>query len=46
MFSANDRIQYLEKQMIIFREEARKLYDKIDEKTQENDILKARVKAL
>ena len=46
MFSANDRIQYLEKQMIIFREEALKLYDKIDEKTQENDILKARVKAL
>jgi len=32
--------------MIIFREEALKLYDKIDEKTQENDILKARVKAL
>ena len=46
MFSANDRIQYLEKQMIIFREEALKLYDKIDEKTQENDVLKARVKAL
>ena len=46
MFSANDRIQYLEKEMIIFREEALKLYDKIDEKTQENDFLKAKIKEM
>jgi septation ring formation regulator EzrA len=30
MFSSNDRIQYLEKEMIIFREEALKLYNKLD----------------
>ena len=30
MFSSNDRIQYLEKEMVIFREEALKLYNKLD----------------
>jgi hypothetical protein len=29
MFSANDRIQYLEKEMAIFRDEALRLYNKI-----------------
>jgi hypothetical protein len=36
MFSSNDRIQYLEKEMVIFREEALKLYSKVDLLTQEN----------
>ena len=30
--------------MVIFREEALKLYNKLDEKTQENDHLKNRLK--
>lgn len=36
MFSSNDRIQYLEKEMVIFREEALKLYSKLDAMAQEN----------
>lgn len=32
MFSANDRIRYLEKEVIVFREEALKLYDKLEQK--------------
>ena len=36
MFSSNDRIQYLEKEMVIFREEALRLYSKVDLLTQEN----------
>lgn len=44
MFSSNDRIQYLEKEMVIFREEALKLYNKLDEKTQENELLKNKVR--
>ena len=46
MFSSNDRIQYLEKEMVIFREEALKLYNKLDEKVQENQILKTKIKEL
>lgn len=46
MFSSNDRIQYLEKEMVIFREEALKLYTKLDQKHQENELLKAKVKQL
>jgi hypothetical protein len=30
MFSSNDRIQYLEKELAIFREETMKLYKKLD----------------
>lgn len=30
---SNDRAVYLEKQLILFREEALKLYDKLEEKT-------------
>ena len=44
MFSSNDRIQYLEKQMVIFREEALKLYSKLDAVTQENEHLKNRIR--
>lgn len=43
-FSSNDRIVHLEKQIAIFREEALKLYDKVDLKTRENDELKLRLK--
>lgn len=32
---SNDRAVFLEKQLILFREEALKLYDKLEEKTQE-----------
>jgi len=32
---SNDRAVYLEKQLILFREEALKLYDKLEEKTHE-----------
>jgi hypothetical protein len=33
---SNERSLFLEKQIILFREEALKLYDKLEEKTQEN----------
>ena len=46
MFSSNDRIQYLEKEMVIFTEEALKLYAKLDQMTQENEYLKGRIKEI
>jgi predicted RNase H-like nuclease (RuvC/YqgF family) len=46
MFSSNDRIQYLEKEMVIFREEALKLYSKLDSMTQENEYLKNRIREI
>lgn len=46
MFSSNDRIQYLEKEMVIFREEALKLYSKLDTVSQENEHLKNRIKEI
>lgn len=44
-FSSNDKIVYLEKQIALFREEALKLYDKVDQKSRENDELKMRLKS-
>lgn len=46
MFSSNDRIQYLEKEMVIFREEALKLYAKLDAMAQENEHLRNRIKEI
>ena len=37
---------YLEKQIILFREEALKLYDRLEEKTQEAEIYKIKTKDL
>ena len=43
MFSANDRIRYLEKEVAVFREEAIKLYDKLDKKNLELTVLKEKI---
>jgi len=37
---SNERALFLEKQIILFRDEAIKLYDKLEEKVQENEINK------
>jgi hypothetical protein len=44
MFSANDRIQYLEKELFIFREETMKLYNKLSDKTHELEVAKNKIK--
>lgn len=38
---SNERSVFLEKQIILFREEALRLYKKLQEITEENDLLKA-----
>lgn len=43
---SNDRAVFLEKQLILFREEALRLYDKLEEKTQESEMNKSRIKDL
>lgn len=35
MFSANDRIKFLEKEIVVFREESLKLYDKLEKTSTE-----------
>ena len=42
----NDRVHYLEKQITLFREEALKLYDRLEEKTQEAEIYRLKAKDL
>ena len=42
----NDRVHYLEKQITLFREEALKLYDRLEQKTQEAEIYKIKCKDL
>lgn len=42
----NDRAYYLERQLIVFREEALKLYDRLDQKTQEAELYQMKVKDL
>lgn len=44
--SKNDRVNYLEKQVKLFREEALRLYDRLEEKTQEAEIFKLKSKEL
>lgn len=46
MFSSNDRIQYLEQELAIFREETMKVYNRLDQKNLEIDLLKIKVKDL
>lgn len=43
-FSSNDKIVYLEKQITIFREEALKLYDKLEQKNHEAEELRMQLK--
>ena len=43
---SNDRAVFLEKQLILFREEALKLYDKLEEKTQECEHHKSQAREL
>lgn len=43
MFSANDRIRYLEKEVALFREEAIKLYDKLGKKEVELTVSKEKM---
>lgn len=42
MFSSNDRIKFLEREIIVFREESLKLYDKLEKTTAELDSYKAK----
>jgi hypothetical protein len=46
MFSSNDRIQYLEKELSVFREEAVRLYDRIEQKKLEEHVDKIKIKEL
>lgn len=40
MFSANDRIKFLEKQIAVFREEAIRVYEKLEKTSTELELYK------
>lgn len=40
MFSANDRVKFLEKEVCLFRDESIRMYDRLDKANQEMEMYK------